>query len=48
MVYLPLDEMDEEPYHVSPPIGRHLEHHQVVVVEDAPEVRGVGETAFQI
>ena len=36
-VYLPLNKENKEPYHVSPPIGCHLEHSQVTVIEDVPE-----------
>ena len=35
-VHLLLNEEDEESYHVSPPIGKHLKYGQIVVVEDIP------------
>ena len=43
-VHLLLNEEDEEPYHLSPPIRCYLEHSQVIVIQYPNEVRMHGES----
>ena len=43
-----LNKEDEEPYHLSPPVRRHLEHGQIVVVQYPLKVRMRGKPHFEL